>query len=90
MLPPQEIAIILESKIQQLVVNQPVKVIPQRNNRIKPPEFSGRFLGTVKTDIKSFNNYPFPVRIILVAQTIVGRQEPKIIRIPNFLIQDIQ
>jgi hypothetical protein len=90
MLTPRDIALILENKIAQLKLNQRVKVTPAKNNKVKPPEFAGIYVGTEKTDIIPFYDYPFPPKIILVAQHIVGKKEPKIVRIPNFLIQDIK
>lgn len=90
MLSQRDIALILENKIAQLKPNQSVKVTPAKNNKVKPPEFVGMYVGTEKTDIIPFYDYPFPPKIILVAQHIVGKKEPKIVRIPNFLIQDIK
>ena len=79
----------VQAKIASLEYDEEVIVKPKNTNGVRPPAFFGRFIKIEDTEVYSLENHPYPPKILLFAQYI-DPDKTKIVRIANFLIEDIE
>jgi hypothetical protein len=84
-----ENAKVVQAKIDTLEYNEEVIVKPKNTNGVRPPAFWGRFIKIEDTEIYSLDGHPYPPKILLFAQQ-VNKDKTKIVRIANFLIEEIK
>lgn len=86
---PYENAKSVQAKIATLEYNQEIIVKPKNTNGVRPQSFFGRFIKLEDTEIHCLDKHPYPPKILLIAK-ISDNDKTKIIRIANFLIEEIK
>ena len=84
-----ENAKVVQAKIASLQYNEEVIIKPKNTNGVRPPAFFGRFIKLEDTKIHCLDKHPYPPKILLIAQK-TDNDKTKIIRIANFLIEEIK
>jgi hypothetical protein len=79
----------VQAKIETLEYNQEILVKPKNTNGIRPQRFFGRFIKLEDTEIQCIDKHPYPPKILLIAQKS-NNDKTKIVRIANFLIEEIK
>jgi len=85
---PYEKAKSVQAKIERLEYNQEIVVKPKNTNGIRPESFFGRFIKLEDTKIQCIDKHPYPPKILLIAKES-NNNKTKIVRIANFLIEEI-
>jgi len=78
----------VQAKIETLEYNQEIVVKPKNTNGVRPPAFFGRYIKLEDTEIQCIDKHPYPPKILLIAQK-PNNDKTKIVRIANFLIEEI-